>query len=145
MNDLKDISIDNEIFHFEYFLGGDWKFLACVCGINSANDNYACIWCKCAHLDRCDTTKHWSILDPDKGARTVDETEKHARSKKFNCKCRPIFHFIPISHVVVDTLHLFLIVSDNLIRHLIRELRRVIQLIRKSNSLMVSAEKSIGI
>ena len=38
MDDLKVMSIDNEIFHFEYFLGGDWKFLS------------LCLWhwcCKC--------------------------------------------------------------------------------------------------
>ena len=50
MQDLKDISVDNETFYFEYFLGGDWKFLACVCGIGAANADYACIWCKCARL-----------------------------------------------------------------------------------------------
>ena len=38
MQNLKEISVDNETFYFEYFLGGDWKFLACVCGIWS---------CKC--------------------------------------------------------------------------------------------------
>lgn len=123
MQDLKDISVDNETFYFEYFLGGDWKFLACVCGIGAANADYACIWCKCARLDRCDTTKHWSILDPDNGTRTVNEIEQYARSRKFNCKSKPIFPFIPLSHVVIDTLHLFLRVSDNLIGHLIRELK----------------------
>lgn len=123
MQDLKDISLDNETFYFEYFLGGDWKFLACVCGIGAANADYACIWCKCAHLDRCDVTKHWSILDPDNGARTLQEIELYARSKKFNCKSKPIFPFIPLSHVVIDTLHLFLRVSDNLIGQLIRDLK----------------------
>ena len=34
-------------FQLEYFLGSDWKFLACVCGIGAANGEHACIWCKC--------------------------------------------------------------------------------------------------
>ena len=44
MEDLKKISIDNENYNFEYFLG-DWKFLACICGLGAANADYACIWC----------------------------------------------------------------------------------------------------
>ena len=123
MQDLKDISLDNEQFYFEFFLGGDWKFLACMCGIGAANADHACIWCRCARLDRCDTKKHWSILDPDNGAHTLDKITKYARSRKFNCKSKPLFMFIPLSHIVIDTLHLFLRVSDNLIALLIRELK----------------------
>ena len=123
MQPLKEISVDDVKYNLEYFLGGDWKFLACVCGIGAANADYACIWCKCAHLDRCDTTKQWSILDAEKGARKLDEIEKNARSRKENCKSKPLFEFIPLSHVVIDTLHLFLRVSDNLIALLVRELK----------------------
>jgi hypothetical protein len=91
MQDLQKISVDDKTFDFEYFLGGDWKFLACVCGIGAANANHACIWCKCANLDRCDTSKHWSILDPEHGAHTLNEILKNAGSKKFNCKSKPLF------------------------------------------------------
>ena len=45
MQDLQKISVDDKTFDFEYFLGGDRKFLACVCGIGAANANHACIWC----------------------------------------------------------------------------------------------------
>ena len=119
MQDLKNILVDDKTFDFEYFLGGDWKFLACVCGIDAANAEHACIWCKSARLDRCDTSKHWS----EHGARTINEISKNARSKKFNDKSKPLFTFIPLRHVVIDTLHLFLRVSDVLINLLIRELK----------------------
>ena len=36
-----------------------------------------------------------------------------------------MFPFIPLDHVVTDTLHLFLRISDNLIELLIRQLRRL--------------------
>ena len=123
MQDLKEISVDNQNYNFEYFLRGDWKFLACVCGLGAANADYACIWCKCARLDRCDINKHWSILEPEHGAQTLSEIVKFARSKKFNCISQPLFMFIPITHVVIDTLHLFLRISDNLTDLLIRELK----------------------
>ena len=45
---LKQIKVDDEIFEVEYFLGGDWKFLASITGIDAASSTYACIWCKCS-------------------------------------------------------------------------------------------------
>ncbi|CAB4002224.1 Hypothetical predicted protein [Paramuricea clavata] len=123
MQDLQKISADDKTFDFEYFLGGDWKFLACVCGIGAGNANHACIGCKCANLDRCDTSNHWSILVPEHGAHILNEILKNAGSKKVNCKSKPLFMFIPLSHVVIDTLHLFLRISDILINLLIRELK----------------------
>lgn len=56
--------------------------------------------------------------------RDSQEIGKHAKSKRYNCKTNPLFNFIPIDHVVIDTLHLLLRISDNLIELLIRELRR---------------------
>ena len=30
----------------DFYLGGDWKFLAMVTGIDAVSSTYACIWCK---------------------------------------------------------------------------------------------------
>ena len=62
------------------------------------------------------------IRDTSMGARTVKEIAEHSRRKQFNCKFPPLFDFIPMDHVVIDTLHLFLQVSDVLISFLILEL-----------------------
>ena len=69
----------------------------------------------------------WSITDPAKGARTIEEiTEKAKLGKtsknRFNCSHAPMFPFIPIQHVVIDSLHLFLRIADVLINLLIRDL-----------------------
>lgn len=56
--------------------------------------------------------------------RDSQEIGKHAKSKRYNCKTNPLFNFISIENVVIDTLHLLLRISDNLIELLIRELRR---------------------
>ena len=124
MSNLKEITVNNHKYSIEYFLGGDWKFLACVCGLGAANQNFACIWCKCPRHERFDIRKKWSITDKSLGARDSEEIGKHAKSKQYNCKSNPLFSFIPIDHVIIDTLHLFLRISDNLIKLLIRELRR---------------------
>ena len=124
MEQTKSINVDGTTYDLEYFLGGDWKFLVCVCGIGGANANYACIWCTCPKIERHNMEKSWSVLDPDLGARTLEKIEKFARTKKYNCNHAPLFSFIPISHVIIDTLHLYLRITDNLIELLIRELKR---------------------
>ena len=40
------ISIDGQDVELEFFLGGDFKFLLMILGLNSANADYACLWCK---------------------------------------------------------------------------------------------------
>ena len=57
------------------------------------------------------------------GARTVKEIAEQSQRKQFNCKFPPLFDFIPMDHVVIDTLHLFLRVSDVLISLFILDLR----------------------
>lgn len=62
-----------------------------------------------------DRSKEWSAFDVSKGARTIDEIEKCSKLSKakcFSCCEIPIFKFVPIDHVIIDTLHLFLRVSD---------------------------------
>ncbi len=39
------------------FLGGDWTFLACVCGLGAAHATCPCIWCKCPLYDHFDVQK----------------------------------------------------------------------------------------
>ena len=123
MRNLNSINIDSEIYDTEYFIRRDWKFLACVREIRCANQENACIWYKCPRSQRWDNSKTWSIRDTSVGARTVKEIAEHSRRKQFNCKFLPLFDFIPMDHVVIDTLHLFLRVSDVLISLLILELR----------------------
>lgn len=45
--------------------------------------------------------------------------------QRYNVKKVPLFPSIPLDHVIIDSLHLFLRISDNLINLLILELRRL--------------------
>ena len=65
-------ALTNTFIHsmqLSFYLGGDWKFLALVTGIDAATSDYACIWCKCPKKDRWDTSVSWSITNTDEGAR----------------------------------------------------------------------------
>lgn len=102
---LNSITIDDKSYDIETYLGGDLKFLAMVCGIDAANCEHACVWYKCPRLERWDMSQEWSISDTAKGARTMEEIARFASMKqqKFNCSQKPLFSFIPIHRVVIDT------------------------------------------
>ena len=65
----------------EFYLGGDWTFLAMVTGIDSATSTHACIWCKCASLECYNCCQTWSISDSVQGARTIEENLTIGRSR----------------------------------------------------------------
>ena len=93
-------------FQIKYHLGGDWKFLAMVTGIDAASSEHAHIWCKCKSTERFDTEKEWSISDPTARGRTIEETvllsQLPKSRKKYNVSNCPIFPSIPLTHVVID-------------------------------------------
>ena len=122
MKSMVSVDFNGRQIPIIYYLGGDWKFLACVCGIGAANSDFACIWCTCPKSKRGDLSK-WSMFDMALGGRTVDLITKWSGRKLFSCKHPPLFDFIPMDRVVIDTLHLFLRISDVLIDELIQELR----------------------
>ena len=128
VNNLQEIQVEDITFKITYYLGGDWKFLAVVTGIDSASSEHACIWCKCKKDDRGDIQRVWSLSDKEHGTRTIDENTELAqrpRSRKaYNVSHEPLFQNIPLENVVIDNLHLFLRVSDVLIDLLVVELRR---------------------
>ena len=83
---LNEIEIDNDIFETELFLSCDLKFQALLSGINSANAEYPCVWCKAPIYTRTLTSadkknydielkKEWSCFLTTNGARTHEDSE----------------------------------------------------------------------
>ena len=112
MASLAFITCQDVSFKIEYFLGEDWKFLATVCGIGPANQNIACIWCLCPKNLRHDD-------DADNLSRTIESITRDSKSRKNNCQRKPLFEFIAMDHVVIDSLHLFLRITDVLIENIL--------------------------
>ncbi len=103
--------------------------MATVCGIGAAISKYPCIWCECPKASLYDASKEWSLTDIRKGARTVESMTNLAKRRgnveaNKSCKHEPLWPTIPIENVVIDTLHLFLRITDNLQNLLILELRQ---------------------
>jgi len=127
VSELQEIEVDGNSYALRYYLGGDWKFLALVCGLNAANADYSCIWCKCHSKDRWNMQLKWSLSDTSKGARSIEEIKtlsKKPAKQQYGCKRLPLFESFPMDHVIIDTLHLFLRIGDLLINLLIMDLRR---------------------
>lgn len=90
-------------------------------------------------------TLEWSISDTKKGARTtaeISEKSKLSRRSKlrYNCCHEPIFSFIPLDRVIIDTLHLFLRGADVLINLLIRDLQ-ILDGLEKAGKTLPDREK----
>lgn len=123
------ISVLGKKFDVHFYLGGDWKFIAAVCGLDAANSTFSCIWCKCAKNQRHSLEMQWSIIDEEQGARTtqaiIDASKLPKRStSRYNVSHEPLFTSIPMHRVIPDNLHMFLRIGDVLINLLVTELRR---------------------
>lgn len=110
INSLHEIEVEGIKLSVSFYLGGDWKYLAVVTGIDSVSSTYVCIWCKCPSFERHDMSKEWSIVDAKRGARSLKENLEIAgrpKSKRSYVSHPPIFP-IALHNTVIDNLHLFL-------------------------------------
>ena len=114
------ISLGEVEFSLEYFFAADAKMLALLLGVNAANSNHPCLYCKCPSSEFHNTSKVWSITNVDQGARTYDDACKNVGS--FGQKHKPLINFIPFSHFVFDLLHANLRISDLLFENFFNKL-----------------------
>ena len=65
------------MYKIQFFLGGDLKFLAIVCGIEAANADHACVWYNCPKSKRSDMKEQWcNITDQGKGLELLRRYQK---------------------------------------------------------------------
>ena len=115
LEELKTVIVNGHSYNLQYFLGGDWKFLSLICGLNAVYSEYSCIWCKCPSGKCWDMKLKWSLQDQKYGARTIEEIKqlsKEPPKKQYGCVRQPLFQSVPITHVVIDSLLLLLRVAD---------------------------------
>ena len=115
MTELSKVKVGGKHYDIEYFLGEDWNFLAGVCGLGAANQDHSFIWCKCPCNQRHGIQRVWSLSNSAQGA--TDHWRKLPtvlNQKSLTAKLTPLFSFILLDRVIIDTLHLFLRISDNL-------------------------------
>jgi hypothetical protein len=120
IDEINEIEFQGKKFKIEKYLGGDWKILAILAGLSSANSNFPCLHCKCEKRELYDFNKEWSITDKNKGARTHEESEECIKKLRVDERIgyinNPICKF-PFSRFIVDMLHLKLRITDKLNEH----------------------------
>ncbi|KAJ8017412.1 hypothetical protein HOLleu_45208 [Holothuria leucospilota] len=142
---LTTVTVRGKTFSLEFVLVTDLKFLNILLGLQGCSAKYSCAWCKCPSGKRWDSSLHWSLTETQHGARTISDIVKCSKMKKnnFGCIHEPVFQSIPIQNCIPDVLHLYLRISDQLVNHLIDELRRRDNISKNSKELC--REKSSNI
>jgi hypothetical protein len=130
IEEITSIILNDVQFKINLNWGGDMKFLLNVFGLNAANSNYSCLWCKCPK-DQFHVINHskWSITDTKKGARTI----KEARLKKGFGYIESPLTSIEFSKACIDLLHMWLRISDKLEKLLVDKLTLIDYLKAKKN------------
>eukprot|EP00732_Lithocolla_globosa_P002110 Lithocolla_globosa_v1_NODE_1280_length_2702_cov_40.766528.p1 type:complete len:825 gc:universal NODE_1280_length_2702_cov_40.766528:183-2657(+) len=115
------IEVDGKYYQLEFFLGGDYKFLALVTGIDSAKADYCCVHCHAHKKERSDMTKNFSTPAM---KRSLENIRRNCTAKsapaRMGAKHPPLLN-IPLDHVVMDELHIVLRIFDKLLKILINE------------------------
>lgn len=123
---IESVTIGEKTYAVKKCFVADWKCLALLMGLNSASSTYPCIWCKCPQSKFYNNYIEWSISDPNKGARTVEEAQS-VRPKtdlNYGYKAEPILNCFNFWDIVPDMLHLFLRITDTLIGLLVADIRK---------------------
>ncbi len=115
---MTTIRIGSTDFNIKKYLGGDLKCLACLYGINSAIADCPCIWCVFDVKLNSKADGFWPISRTFvESYNLLNDSCKTVKQRKGYIK-KPIVDFIDFDCCVVDTLHLFLRITECLLRHL---------------------------
>ena len=120
MKNLKSIQFQGNKLHLKFCFCADLKFMNELMGIGACSSKFCCVWCKCS------SDKFWDVTN-DVDLRSMEEICELAKRpgkiiKHFGCTHSPMFP-INFDDVIMDPLHMFLHISDQLIRKLVQDLR----------------------
>lgn len=125
IKELDHITWQNRDISILYFFCSDWKLSATVFGLYAASSNNPCIWCTANKNDFHDMNMKFSITDPELFCRSKDQHENILNRKIKNhlgYKNPSLIPQFDYNKCVVDTLHMFLRISDVLIGLLVKEI-----------------------
>ena len=125
---INQIEINQTSYKLVFHSGGDLKWTANIFGINGANSNFPCPWCKWENKTTdaasYDYNSIWSIE-----GRSHEDAQSCLKKKKIELKSgyikEGIFPFIEFKRSVVDILHMTLRITDKLISALLFRLEEL--------------------
>lgn len=125
ISELDHIAWKNKAIKIEYFFCSDWKLTATVLGLYAASSNNPCIWCTASKSDFHKIEKKFSLEDPNFFCRTKSQHEEilNKNSKiHLGYKQPNLLVNFDYKKCVIDTLHMFLRISDALISLLVKKI-----------------------
>ena len=116
------VAVNGKEVQTDYFLGGDYKFILIMLGLNGATGNYACAWCTIHKDDRWKMDREFNYFNSPPLARILQDIKEMSKKSRDNYGCcrEPLLN-IELDHIVVDELHLLLRITDILTANLITE------------------------
>jgi len=108
IKNLKSIRKDNKEFQIHYYFGSDWMMMAEICGLYGPSSNFPCIWCICS-------AKNLHFLAEDQKRQNLTDEHIARHIKHLGYKRASLLTEIPFNYCILDTLHLFLRISETLL------------------------------
>eukprot|EP00731_Ephydatia_muelleri_P019511 Em0012g336a len=124
LQQLGFVAVNGVSYNIELFFSSDMKFMLTMLGLNAANSIYACPKCTVHRDCRWDVSKPESYYSTTM-ARTLVTLRRafasHGRTAAVHQGSvnRPLTA-IPVDHMMIDELHLFLRIFDVMLRNLIK-------------------------
>lgn len=113
LSTLSTLTIENREYSLKKHICADLKMLNILYGLNACNSKCACVWCPFDKTISSNNQLEWPISRTIKeGIRiaTAKSTPNHGHIKK------PILQFIDFNMCVIDTLHLYLRLSERFVQ-----------------------------
>ena len=115
---LTTIQEGSSVFNVKKSLGGDLKCLAYLYGINAAQSTCPCVWCEFNVLRDSNADGSWLISRTIARSKELLDDNTLTAADRVGYARKPIIDFIEFDCCVVDTLHMFLRISENLLKTL---------------------------
>ncbi len=121
---VKDNSFlfEGKSIQIEYLVGSDWMMMSYFLGLYGPNSKFPCLWCKISSKDL-----HLVIEDDKQKMRSFSRQdhiikENNKKEEHYGYKFYAVIKDIPHIKFVLDSLHLFLRISDVLFDLLINDI-----------------------
>ena len=151
LKEITQINIKDQLYNINFFSGGDLKWTSLCYGINNANSNFPCPWCTWENNKiEIDQIKKSALIKKIRDKKLLDKKIKEMEEdmiekmfeNKYNMRTHaesfelrdlrnnerlgytkePLFTFIPFEKSTIDILHLYLRVTDKLLKLLFNHL-----------------------
>ncbi|RNA17152.1 hypothetical protein BpHYR1_004120 [Brachionus plicatilis] len=121
---MTTFSFQNKIISIVYYFSSDWKMMSIVLGLYSAFSNFPCLRCECPK-EQLFSTQISKKRSNEKGSEIIKKSKKNSKFLHLGYKVEPVLPEMPFKNFIIDSLHLFLRISDTLFELLIHDLCRI--------------------